>query len=289
MYLHSALVINGILLGFDGARDDARMIQAGIELRDNPQQLGKAKSTKSKRNFWKPSQNAPFGIPSPKPHGYEDDEFPLNRPSSITPGADPQATINTQDSGAKSAENVADSKKTHVPIVGNILDRITSETKREDYPVAFNEYYDPNSGEPVWKKYLEEKERETMRLPIFGWEWMLSLPLIGAKVDTIDYCRKEVARLNVEIEEDQKDPERFPLMNSAFIQFNHQVAAHMACQAVSHHTPNQMAPRVVEISPNDVLWVRNLRSLGSISIFQLHAYPRMELLTPNSSIGQHVH
>ena len=93
-----------------------------------------------------------------------------------------------------------------------------------------------------------------MRLPVFGWDWMPSLPFLGKKVDTIDYCRREVARLNVEIEEDQKEPEKFPLMNSAFVQFNHQVAAHMACQTVSHHTPNQMAPRVVEISPDDVLW-----------------------------------
>ena len=93
-----------------------------------------------------------------------------------------------------------------------------------------------------------------MRLPIFGWQWMISLPFLGQKVDTINYCRKEVARLNLEIEQDQREPEKFPLMNSAFVQFNHQVAAHMACQAVSHHTPNQMAPRVVELSPDDVIW-----------------------------------
>jgi hypothetical protein len=83
---------------------------------------------------------------------------------------------------------------------------------------------------------------------------MPSLPLLGRKVDTIYYCRKELARLNVEIEQDQRDPQKFPLMNSAFVQFNHQVAAHMACQSVSHHMPNQMTPRMVEISPDDVLW-----------------------------------
>jgi len=43
-------------------------------------------------------------------------------------------------------------------------------------------------------------------------------------------------------------------MNSAFIQFNHQIAAHMACQSVVHHVPKHMAPRTVEISPNDVIW-----------------------------------
>lgn len=93
-----------------------------------------------------------------------------------------------------------------------------------------------------------------MRIPLFKKSWWPSIPLIGRKVDTIYYCRKELARLNVEIADDQAHPERFPLMNSAFIQFNHQVAAHMACQSVSHHIPRQMAPRTVEVNPAYVLW-----------------------------------
>lgn len=122
------------------------------------------------------------------------------------------------------------------------------------YPSAFESEFEHDPDDAVWRRYLTDKDRETMRLPIFGWQWMPSLPLMGEQVDTIEYCRKEVARLNVEIEDDQAHPERFPLMNSAFIQFNHQVAAHMACQTVSHHIPKQMAPRLVEIDPNDVIW-----------------------------------
>lgn len=149
-----------------------------------------------------------------------------------------------------------------------------SQSDRDVYPVAYNEDYENECGKPLWQNYIRQKDRETMRLPLFGFTWMPSLPLIGKKVDTIDYCRKEVARLNVEIEIDQQHPERFPLMNSAFIQFNHQVAAHMACQAVSHHVPKQMAPRVVEISPDDVIWdnmsirwwERYLRSGGIIIV-----------------------
>jgi calcium permeable stress-gated cation channel len=123
-----------------------------------------------------------------------------------------------------------------------------------DYPLAFEEEFVHDPDDAVWKRYLTGKDRETMRLPIFGWEWMPSLPWMGKKVDKIHYCRTEVARLNVEIEDDQAHPERYPLMNSAFIQFNHQVAAHMACQALSHHLPKQMAPRIVEIDPTDVIW-----------------------------------
>ena len=52
-------------------------------------------------------------------------------------------------------------------------------------------------------------------------------------------------------------------MKSAFIQFNNQVAAHMACQSLSHHAPNTMAPRIVEVSPDDVIW--DNMSIGGVS------------------------
>lgn len=224
--------------GGDGTHDDPRI----DDIYRNPQRLGEAnKPRKAGLKFWNHKRSTPFGIPSPTPHRKEEDEFPLSVPSPVTPGANPQATVNGPDV-VKDANRVK-------PV------KAEPETKGHEYPAAYNDEYDPNDdGEPAWKTYLTEKDRETMRLPIFGWSRMPSLPLIGQKVDTIDFCRKELARLNVEIEQDQREPEKFPLMNSAFVQFNHQVAAHMACQAVSHHTPNQMAPRAVEISPDDVIW-----------------------------------
>ena len=110
-------------------------------------------------------------------------------------------------------------------------------------------------GTSVWARWLKPKDRPTHRLANFSTlGFSISLPLLNKKVDTIDWCRKELARLNMEICEDQKHPERYPLMTSAFVQFNHQIAAHMACQSLIHHIPRQMAPREVEISPDDVIW-----------------------------------
>lgn len=186
----------------------------------------------------------------------EQDEYPLTGPD--TPDARGQDASNSK----KAEKNKDDKKK-------------KDKSKGEEYPIAYNENFDNEDyGEPLWKEYIRPKDRDTMRLPIFGWSWMPSIWLLGKKVDTIDHCRKEVARLNLEIEIDQQHPERFPLMNSAFIQFNNQVAAHMACQAVSHHLPKQMAPRVVEISPDDVIWdnmsikwwERYLRTFGIITL-----------------------
>lgn len=224
--------------GEDGTHDDSR----NDNIYRNPQRLGEAKRPqKAGLKFWNHKRSTPFGIPSPTPHRKEEDEFPLKVPNPTTPVTNTQAPVNDLDS-VKDANRGKSAKE-------------KSKAKGNEYPAAYNKEYDPTEdGEPAWKTYLTEKDRDTMRLPIFGWTWMPSLPLMGQKVDTIEYCRKELARLNVEIEQDQREPEKFPLMNSAFVQFNHQVAAHMACQAVSHHTPNQMAPRAVEISPDDVIW-----------------------------------
>ena len=211
------------------------------------------------RSSWVPLKNKQKGgtydLPSPKPHGLEEDEFPLSSPSPIAPRGNPQATINGP--GSQNASTPAEAGKTKfkVPFMSHKAKQGGEKAREDEYPPAYNEDLGTDDdGEPLWKQYLKEKDRDTMRLPIFGWLWMPSLPLIGKKVDTIDHCRKEVARLNVEIEQDQSEPDKFPLMNSAFVQFNHQVAAHMACQSVSHHMPNQMAPRMIEVSPGDVLW-----------------------------------
>ncbi|KAF7624480.1 hypothetical protein AFLA_008185 [Aspergillus flavus NRRL3357] len=215
-----------------------------------------AAGSKSKRPFWKSTGSSNSKLS----HRSEPDEFPLTQRES--------SSIDGERNDAPIEEEKSERDKRRTRTEGEQLEG-------EEYPVAYNEDFDNEDfGEPLWKKYIRPKDRDTMRLPIFGLSWMPSLPLIGKKVDTIDYCRKEVARLNLEIEVDQQTPEKFPLMNSAFIQFNHQVAAHMACQAVSHHVPKQMAPRIVEISPDDVIWdnmsirwwERYLRTFGIMAI-----------------------
>lgn len=190
--------------------------------------------------WWKFWQGPSGGFASPLPTGYEDgDEFPL-----------------TQTDGAHDQE-YSEKRTGLFAKFMSIFDPLRSEkVKPIEYPIAYNEAYEENAPGAVWQKFLKEKDRPTHRLALFKWTpgWFFTLPLIHKRVDTIYWCRGELARLNLEIELDQKQPERFPLMTSAFIQFNHQVAAHMACQAVTHHVPKQMAPRTVEISPNDVLW-----------------------------------
>ncbi|KUI68382.1 Uncharacterized protein RSN1 [Cytospora mali] len=176
--------------------------------------------------FWKPPSG---GYASPVPQGLEGNEYPFGDQKSLWTKA-----------------------KQHIPFM---YDGEPS----YNYPPFVNpgqdEEYQERAG-PAWEKWLKAKDRPHHRLPLFDFTpgWLPGLPLIHKKVDTIYWCRKELARLNLEIEEDQKHSERFPIMTSAFIQFHNQVAAHMACQSTIHHVPKQMAPRVVEISPDDVIW-----------------------------------
>jgi len=175
--------------------------------------------------FWKPPTGS---YASPVPQGVEGDEYPWKK---------------EEKSGWQKF-------KSKLPFLGD-------DEPEMEYPIAHTiDYTVEKEQGPEWEKWIKAKNRPHHYLPLFEWTpgWFPGFPYIHKKVDTIYWCRTELARLNMEIEEDQQHPERYPIMNSAFIQFNNQVAAHMACQSVTHHIPKQMTPRVVEISPNDVIW-----------------------------------
>ena len=133
----------------------------------------------------------------------------------------------------------------------------TDLTREKTANMPYDPIYDEDKNmDARWRKYIEEDDRPTMRIADkLTWLPKLVNPR-AQKVDTIWYCRKELAKLNMVIEEEQQpeNEENFPKMKSAFIQFNNQAAAHMACQSVAHHIPKFMTPRVVEIAPNDIIW-----------------------------------
>ncbi|KAF1992441.1 DUF221-domain-containing protein [Aulographum hederae CBS 113979] len=207
---------------------------------------GSADAAASKNAFKRALESAQHksshhAFPSPQPFRRQEDEFPLS----------PQNPEDRYSGVGERSDKVAAPTKVE-----------SSKEEKEDFKPStpYDDGYDEEAElkadeEAAWRKFLQPKDRETMRVSVFeNTSWWPSLPLIGKKVDTIYYCRWKLAQLNYQIEKLQKSPDDFPTMNSAFIQFNHQVAAHMACQALSHHVPKHMAPRIIEVSPNDVLW-----------------------------------
>ena len=88
------------------------------------------------------------------------------------------------------------------------------------------------------------------------------------KVSKIAWLRAEIARLNAHIEEllsKLDDEEQFKKQNSAFIQFDNQMSAHMACSLASHTKAGRMSPRFLEVAPHEIIWPNmGVTSLGRV-------------------------
>ena len=131
------------------------------------------------------------------------------------------------------------------------------------------------------EKLVPKKKRPTHRLPPAGW-MPFGLPFMGEKVDSIEWARKELAETNQALrtarralardvattsslppadtnhpdalKADAATSQTYPPLNSAFVLFNQQIAAHMATQVLTHHMPYRMSAQSVGVSPDDVIW-----------------------------------
>ncbi|KAG8729091.1 hypothetical protein FRC11_009507 [Ceratobasidium sp. 423] len=101
-------------------------------------------------------------------------------------------------------------------------------------------------AEPDTRMAMDIVPRPTHRL---GW-----IPFVGQKVDTFDWCKTEIDRLNGEIRERRKGLSECKPHGSAFIQCNLQMGAHVLAQCVSYHEPLKMSQKWVEVSPDDLIW-----------------------------------
>ena len=102
----------------------------------------------------------------------------------------------------------------------------------------------------VAARYLNPKDRPTHKLK----------PLIGKKVDTIDWSRSELKRLIPEVDRMQADhrANNCTKLNSVFVEFDTMSEAQAAFQSLTHHKVLQMAPRYTGMNPTEVIW-KNLR------------------------------
>lgn len=128
---------------------------------------------------------------------------------------------------------------------------------------------------------VPKNKRPSHHLPVFSWT-PFSLPFIGKKVDTIEWARQELTETNQALRQarhqlardvptttdlpgehphgpdvfsaDPDTAQTYPPLNSAFILFNNQMAAHMAAQVLTHHMPYRMTSKSVGVAPGDVVW-----------------------------------
>jgi hypothetical protein len=132
-------------------------------------------------------------------------------------------------------------------------------------------------------KLVPRSSRPKHKLPP---KWLpFALPFTGTQVDTIDWSREQIVhsgqaleKARTQLREDVDKPgtegETYPPMNSAFIYFHQQIAAHMANQILLHDQPYRMVGHYTEVAPEDVVWSnlnmnpyeRKLRLVASYAI-----------------------
>ena len=110
---------------------------------------------------------------------------------------------------------------------------------------------DGESGS-IASRWVATKERPTHKLK----------PIIGKKVDTINWCRAELERLIPEVAalQQQHKSGNAKFVNSIIVEFHSQAEAQAAYQTTTHHHPLHMAPRYIGINPEEIIW-KNMRIL----------------------------
>lgn len=116
--------------------------------------------------------------------------------------------------------------------------RLDAEKKN---PESQTERRDPNS-------WIENKKRPTHRLK----------PIIGKKVDTVNWARQELPRLNKDIAREQASHQgqNATTVSAAFVEFTSQAAAQRAFQLAAKGTKQkkQFQPRYIDVNPDEVIW-----------------------------------
>lgn len=103
-------------------------------------------------------------------------------------------------------------------------------------------------------EWLSKKDRPTNRLKLW------KIPFIGKKVDTIDWSRSELNRLNPEVNRGQsaaRDAEG-NLVPVVFVEFSTQLAAETAYRRMSRRKAPHMNPQAISATPHEIIW-KNLR------------------------------
>ncbi|EOD46598.1 uncharacterized protein LTHEOB_8265 [Neofusicoccum parvum] len=102
----------------------------------------------------------------------------------------------------------------------------------------------------VAARWIKAKDRPTHRLK----------PIIGKKVDTIDWSRAQLEKLIPEIEKEQHEHRNASAkkINSVFVEFDTIAEAQAAFQSLTHHQALHMSPRYTGIIPSEIIW-SNLR------------------------------
>lgn len=95
-------------------------------------------------------------------------------------------------------------------------------------------------------RYIQPKDRPSHKLK----------PIIGKKVDTIDWSRGELQKLipQVAVEQAKHKKRDAKLLGTAFVEFASVYDAQAAYQSLTHHHILHMQPRFTGMTPTEIIW-----------------------------------
>ena len=143
-------------------------------------------------------------------------------------------------------------------------DEQTNETQLDEQNIPLAYETDCQAETLPWHRYLPPSTAAQISLKQGkDGNWMpasmIKFWTSGEKkqVPKVAWLRAEIARLNIQVEKlllKLDDEDQFKKQNSAFIQFDRQMVAHMACSLVSHNKAGRMSPRFLEVAPHEIIW-----------------------------------
>lgn len=112
------------------------------------------------------------------------------------------------------------------------------------------------SGVDSAETWLTDKERPTHKLKF----------LIGKKVDTIDWCRTQLAEKVPKVEQEQEAHwnGKAKYISACFIEFETVAFAQNAFQAQVSRQPKRFQPRAIGVAPSEIIW----KNLGKHFFFR---------------------
>lgn len=107
---------------------------------------------------------------------------------------------------------------------------------------------DTEAGQIIGSQWLTKKDRPTHRLG--------KIPLIGKKVDTIEWTRTELKRLIPECQASQAKHKTFKakLVSAVFVEFATQTEAQAAYRRMSPRLSPKLNPRAIATVPDQIIW-----------------------------------
>ena len=104
-------------------------------------------------------------------------------------------------------------------------------------------------------------------------------PIIGKKVNTLEYARDYLPKQNKEIEKLQREYlDGQHIVGSAFVEFDSQYAAQRALQTAAP-SKKDFKPRYIDVQPGEVIWKNLKRNYMAIKVLMLGAAAAMVAIT----------